>query len=402
LSMTKSLGKRAFSDSLLGKIIPLGSPSLFIFFPCPCKSFYPRLYRTLPLTFIQICEKVCHIMEHVLVGKHPTMEKIRELISMVSDTAFNVLILGETGTGKEVVARLLHRASPRRKEKIIKVNCAALPLTLLESELFGYEKGAFTGAVKFKPGKFELASQGVIFLDEIGDMPLVLQAKLLEVLQNSVFTRLGGTEDVKVNAWVISVTNHDLEKDMKQGLFREDLYYRLNVIKIELPSLSERREDIPLLTEHFVQAYRRNTKTGERFTLNADLERLFQVYHWPGNVRELSSTIIRLLLGDDPENVKSELLNNMEGDGFLFQSIELIPELSGQSRQENNNPSRPDILRPLKDLKAEATKYIEKKAISHALTLAGWNKRRAAEMLKISYKALFYKMNQWGIARVAR
>lgn len=341
-------------------------------------------------------------MEHIFVGKHPAIEKIRELIPMVSDTSFNVLLLGETGTGKEVVARLLHSASPRRKGKIIKVNCAALPLTLLESELFGYEKGAFTGAVRSKPGKFELASDGIILLDEIGDMPFVLQAKLLEVLQSGVFTRLGGIEDVKVDAWVISSTNHDLEKDMKQGLFREDLYYRLNVIKIEIPPLTERIEDIPLLTDHFIQQYRRRMKMGESFVLIKDLEKLFQVYHWPGNVRELSNTIIRLLVGNNPEKIKTELLNNMEQDGFLPPSVESIPELSGQTKQENNNPKKSDIPRSFKDLKAEATKYIEKKAISHALNMTGWNKRQAAKMLKISYKALFYKMNQMGISRLSR
>ncbi|MBW1804147.1 MAG: sigma-54 factor interaction domain-containing protein, partial [Deltaproteobacteria bacterium] len=185
-------------------------------------------------------------MDYALLGNHPAIEKIRELIEMVSDTAFNVLLLGETGTGKEVVARLLHQASSRRNQRFIKVNCAALPLTLLESELFGYEKGAFTGADRFKPGKFELASEGAIFLDEIGDMPLVLQGKLLQVLQSGEFNRLGGTDDVKVNAWVISSTNHDLEKGMEEGLFREDLYYRLNIIKVELQALRDRKEDIDL------------------------------------------------------------------------------------------------------------------------------------------------------------
>ena len=278
-------------------------------------------------------------MKHVLLGKHPSIKKIRELITMVSDTAFNVLILGETGTGKEVVARLLHYASSRRNKRFVKINCAALPSTLLESELFGYKKGAFTGADKSKPGKFELASDGVIFLDEIGDMPLTLQAKMLQVLQSGEFNRLGGTADVKVNAWVIAATHHDLEKDMKVGVFREDLYYRLNIIKIELPSLSERKKDIPLLTNHFVQEYRRDLKIGDRFKLNGDLRKLFQAYHWPGNVRELSSTILRLMVGDDPEKVRLELLTNMEADG-LSPSLKLfwnLPKRQRNVRKEVKN-----------------------------------------------------------------
>ena len=345
-----------------------------------------------------MCVKICHIMEYILIGNHPSIKKIRELITLVSDTAFNVLLLGETGTGKEVVARLLYFASSRQKKRFIKVNCAALPLTLLESELFGYEKGAFTGAEKLKPGKFELASDGVIFLDEIGDMPLVLQAKLLQVLQSGEFPRLGGTEDVKVNAWVISSTNHDLEKDMKHGNFREDLYYRLNIIKIELPPLRERGQDIPLLIEHFLQRHKRELKIDKSFNLDADIRKIFQTYHWPGNVRELSSAILRLMVGDDPEKVKSELLNNMKAGG-ITQPKELIPAPSFMEEGQNKNSVKLDALKSLKDLKAEAASYIEKKAIIYALQTTGWNKKKAAKMLKISYKTLFYKIADLGIDR---
>lgn len=337
-------------------------------------------------------------MKHALIGQHPSIEKIRELIKMVSDTTLNVLILGETGTGKEVVARLLHQASSRRKKKFVKVNCAALPLNLLESELFGYERGAFTGAVRSKPGKFEMASDGVIFLDEIGDMPLDIQAKLLEVLQSGVFNRLGGVKDVKVNTWVISSTNHDLEKDMKLGLFREDLYYRLNIIKIEMPSLQERAMDIPLLTEHFIQEHTRTLKMEEQFTLDPDLQKLFLAYHWTGNVRELSSTILRLMVGDDPEKLKAEILDNMQEKG-LSPPKEIFPKPFDEADRIITG-GEADILKPLKILKAEAAEYIEKKAIRHALNLTDWNKRHAARMLKISYKTLFYKMNQLEIERV--
>jgi two-component system response regulator AtoC len=327
-------------------------------------------------------------MKHLLLGKHPSIEKIRELVAMVSDTAFNVLILGETGTGKEVVARLLHHSSTRRGKRFIKVNCAALPLTLLESELFGYEKGAFTGADRLKPGKFELASEGVSFLDEIGDMPLVLQAMMLHVLQSGEFSRLGGTRAIRVDAWVISSTNHDLEKDMKEGLFREDLFYRLNIIKVEMPPLRERKSDIPLLTDHFIREYRRGLGIGEDFELNGEMMGRFQEYHWPGNIRELSSTILRLMMGDDPAVITSELLCNMKSNG--------VPPGSGlfSFPVDGKQDVREEEVRSLKKVKSEAAEYIERKAILHALNVSGWNKRKTARMLDISYKTLFYKMEK--------
>ena len=336
-------------------------------------------------------------MDYVLIGNHLSIQKIRELIGLVSDTGYSVLLQGETGTGKEVVTRLLHASSPRRDRRFVKVNCAALPLTLLESELFGHEKGAFTGADRFKPGKFELASEGVIFLDEIGDMPMVLQAKLLHVLQSGEFSRLGGTGDVKVNAWTISCTNHDLEKDIKEGLFREDLYYRLNIIKIELPPLREIKEDIPILMEHFTEKHRRNLEIDEHLTLSRGMRQLFQEYHWPGNVRELSSTILRLMLGSDPEAVESELLSGMQSDGVALPMEFSPPHSESAGRQEEGDEGKSGALRSLKDVKIEATRYIEKKAITHALNMTGWNKREAAKMLRISYKALFYKMDDYEI-----
>ncbi|MDY6838701.1 MAG: sigma-54 dependent transcriptional regulator [Thermodesulfobacteriota bacterium] len=333
-------------------------------------------------------------MEYALIGNHPSIQKIRELITMISDTAFNVLIMGETGTGKEVVARLLHRASNRRDKRFIKVNCPALPMTLLESELFGYEKGAFTGADQLKPGKFELASDGVIFLDEIGDMPVVLQAKLLEVLQSGRFSRLGGTRDVQVNSWVIAATNHDLEKDMKDGFFRVDLYYRLNIIKIDIPPLRDRTGDIPLLTKYFVEKHRRDLEMIEPFRLDGDLKKLFDSYAWPGNVRELSNTIAMLMVGYNQEEVSSELLSNMAADDMRAEAVTESsdgPGLPAKDTIERNPP------KSLKDLKVEATRHVEREAIMHALNLTGWNKKEAAKILKISYKALFYKMANVGI-----
>ncbi|HDM10208.1 MAG: sigma-54-dependent Fis family transcriptional regulator [Deltaproteobacteria bacterium] len=338
-------------------------------------------------------------MKYILLGNHPSIEKIRELITVVSDTALNVLITGETGTGKEVVARLLHYTSPRRSRKFVKVNCAALPLTLLESELFGYEKGAFTGADKFKPGKFEIASGGLIFLDEIGDMPPVLQAKLLQVLQSGEFTRLGGTQEVKVNAWVVAATNHDLDHDMQKGKFREDLFYRLNIIRIDIPPLRDRREDIGLLADHFIQKYRTELKIKERYKLDGGLMKLFMEYHWPGNVRELSSTVLRLLVGEDPESIYEEFSRNMEADGFRQPESSMeVPEDIVAPPSEREEAAGKEAI-SLKELKERVTRQIEKRVILYALESSNWNKTKASRVLKISYKTLFYKMKELGIGQ---
>jgi two-component system response regulator AtoC len=333
-------------------------------------------------------------MDYELIGNHPSIQKIRELISLIADTGYSVLLLGETGTGKEVVARLLHAASLRRDKRFVKVNCAALPLTLLESELFGYEKGAFTGAEKFKPGKFEIASDGVIYLDEIGDMPLVLQAKLLEVLQSGEFARLGGTDVVKVSTWVIASTNHDLEKDMKVGKFREDLYYRLNIIKIEMPSLRQRKEDLPLLMDHFTEKYRKELQLSEGFSISEEMRKVFNDYSWPGNVREMASAILRLMIGDDHLIVKSDLLEGITGKGLLQGEEEFVSV--GEEEDEEGGKTKKTSL---KQIKARAAENIERKVIMGALRTAAWNKRETARMLRISYKALFNKLNGLGIGR---
>ena len=324
-----------------------------------------------------------------LIGKHKSMNKIRELVGMVSDMDLNVLIVGETGTGKDVVARYLHSLSSRRKKSFIKVNCAALPLMLLESELFGYEKGAFTGATELKPGKFEIASGGVIFLDEIGDMPMVIQAKLLNVLQNNEFCRLGGTMNIRPDVRVITATNHDLNKDIKSGNFREDLFYRLNVIKIEMPPLRERKEDIPLLSKHFINKNIIDLNLDTHLSISQEIKSLFQVYHWPGNVRELSSIILRLMLDDEGENVKDLLLKNIEMAGI------------DPSYEEANIDSKEtigyDTKKSIKVLRNEAINYIERKAITHVLKMTDGNKSKASRKLNISYKTLYTKIHDLGI-----
>ncbi|HUV59072.1 MAG TPA: sigma-54 dependent transcriptional regulator [Desulfatiglandales bacterium] len=325
-------------------------------------------------------------MDIKLIGNSQSIRNIKELIKVVANTALSVIIYGETGVGKEVVARELHQLSDRKKKRFVKVNCAALPSELLESELFGYEKGAFTGATRFKPGKFEVASDGIIFLDEIGDIPLHLQAKLLHVLQSGEFSRLGG-HDVKVNTWVITATNHDLERDLSEGRFREDLYYRLNIIKIDMPPLRERKEDIPLLVEHFVTKYRSELDIPESFTIDSHMMDYFLKYDWPGNVRELANTIQRLMVLDD----RDELIQKM------FSEPDTIDLKAGL--MDNNPELESDVeeVVPLKLLKANAGKYIERKVIAHALNITGGNKVKAAKILNISYKALFYKMNDLGL-----
>src|SRR4051794_18612129 len=229
----------------------------------------------------------------MLFGNSSAMAEVKDLIERVSDTDVTVLIRGESGTGKELVARALHEKSLRKEKPFVKVNCAALPTELLESELFGFEKGAFTGAIQHKPGKFEFANRGTMFLDEIGDMSFPLQAKLLQVLQDGEFSRLGGKNDVQVDVRVITATNRDLETAVADGSFREDLYFRLNVVTINLPPLRERREEIPLLTEHFLKKY--SVQYNKPLAaVTPDLARMFMQYDWPGNVRQLENLIKRM------------------------------------------------------------------------------------------------------------
>ena len=327
-----------------------------------------------------------------IVGRSPAIRRIKELILQVADTDLSVVIYGESGVGKEVVARALHACSHRAKAPFIKVNCAAIPGDLLESELFGYEKGAFTGADKSKPGKFELANGGAIFLDEIGDMPLRLQSKLLHVIEDQVFARLGAQKEIKVDVWIISATNHDLEEEIAQGNFREDLYYRLNIIKIVIPPLRERKEDIPLLVDYFARIYCNRYRVSD-FKFPDSLMKLFVSYQWPGNVRELENYVKRLVVLRDFEEVEEEIKNlsaaltgestpRSQGDPF-FQA--LSRELA---RAEEGQVS-------LKEVKKRISALVDNRIIEIVLRQTGGNKRKAAEALGISYKALLYKIREF-------
>ena len=303
-----------------------------------------------------------------IIGESAEMKKVFSLIEKVSVSDSTVLILGESGTGKELVATTIHYQSNRKGRPLIKVNCAALPEGLIESELFGHERGAFTGAVKRKPGRFELANGGTIFLDEIGDLPLSTQSKILRVIQERQFERVGGTVTLNVDVRIIAATNKDLEAEVKAGRFREDLFYRLNVIPIILPPLRERREDIPGLIEFFMDRYRKKLVKNVRFSRHA-VEMLL-AYDYPGNVRELENIIERCVTLSIAEVIgKDELPSFITSD----------------------TPGTKSLF--LSDIAADA----EKGHIIRVLQTTQGNKTKAAEILGISRKTLWEKMNSYGI-----
>jgi two-component system response regulator AtoC len=311
------------------------------------------------------------------------MERVRDLVERIADTDVPVLLVGESGVGKDVIARRIHAQSRRAARPFVKINCAALPAELLESELFGHERGAFTGAHAEKPGKFELAHQGTIFLDEIGEMDPRLQAKLLQVLQDEEFYRVGGRRPVRVDARVLTATNRVLEVAIRQGTFREDLFYRLNVVTVRVPPLRERKEEIGPLVRHFADKYRRRYRGGLEEVPPEVMER-FQAYDWPGNVRELENLVRRLVVLRDPAMVLGEL-----GTGGPHAP-------AGPPNTVREVPASPDD-EPLKEVARRAARVAEREAILRALKRTGWNKRKAAKRLQVSYKALLYKIRDCGI-----
>ena len=327
----------------------------------------------------------------LLGGDNPKMREVRETIEQVADTDITVLVRGESGTGKELVARALYQLSGRSERAFVKVNCAALPSELLESELFGFEKGAFTGAQKRKLGKFEYANRGTIFLDEISEMAPGLQAKLLQVLQDGEFSRLGGESDVKVDTRIIAATNRNLEEAVRTGEFREDLYYRLNVVTVLLPPLRDRIDAVPLLAEHFLavysEQYRKETQPLSNETMN-----IMMGYRWPGNVRELENMIKRMVvLGNEQAVLKEIQRQDMtvaatapSEDGLDLGSL-------GAELSEGGGFD-------LKAISKQAARVAEKKVIERVLTQTRWNRKEAAQRLQISYKALLYKMKENGLS----
>ena len=318
-----------------------------------------------------------------LIGDGPGMLQIKAVIEQVADSELTVLIRGKSGTGKEIVARMLHNLSSRKGGPFVKVNCAAIPRELLEAELFGHEKGAFTGAHKTKQGRFELADKGTIFLDEIGDMPMELQSKLLQVLEQYEFMRVGGVKTIKVDTRIVCATNRDLERALKEGTIREDLFYRLNEVSVDLPLLRERKEDIPLLIEHFLQKYY-PIYNKEYRPLSPAAQELLQNFDWPGNVRQLENIIKQIVVRED-ENV---VLDTIKGE-----RDELTPStvLAGShSDQESFS---------LKKRVGAAIAAEEKTLIGGALTKTNWNRRKAAQLLDISYRSLLYKIKDYQIGQ---
>ncbi len=338
-------------------------------------------------------------MENYIIGVSQNICRIRELIDQVADTGLNTVIHGETGVGKELVVQCLYQKSNRVGKPFVKVNCAALPDSLLESEMFGYEQGAFTGAERRKRGKFEQAHGGVLFLDEIGDMSLRLQSKLLHVLQGGDFTPLGSEKTVKTDTWVIAATNHELETDMQNGEFREDLYYRLSTIKIYIEPLRNRPEDIPYLIDHYIKEYT-NQFNGKKLARpgSKTIDKLIS-YHWPGNVRELQNILKRIMiLGEDEETI-DDLLSaagkreNAVGVQSAIGKPSIPIELFGLNGENAANLSSLS----LKKIRKKALDRVEKEVITYVLEKTGWNRSKATKILNISYKTLLYKIKDLGI-----
>jgi len=323
-----------------------------------------------------------------LLGHNPMMAEVRELIERVARTDVTVLVRGESGTGKEIVARALHGASLRRGKPFIKVNCAALPTELLESELFGFERGAFTGALQAKPGKFEFAHHGTMFLDEIGETTPPLQAKLLQVLQDGEFSRLGGKGDVRVDVRIVTATNRDLERAVDEGQFREDLFFRLNVVCITLPPLRERKDDIQLLTQHLLKKYSAHYDRPLP-ELSAETTQLFMDYDWPGNVRELENAIQRFVVLGSEYPIQTGFSQPRSPRPM---TTPVVPQ-SGAPEPPPAVPPAPENV-SLKKVGRTAARAAERELIVKMLQRTRWNRKEAAGILGISYKALLYKIKE--------
>ena len=354
---------------------------------------------------------------NLLFGLSDRMNKVQAVLDQVAGTDITVLITGESGTGKELVAKALHKASDRVNDPFVKVNCAALPRELLESELFGFEKGAFTGAHRRKYGRFEMAQNGTILLDEISEMHLDLQSKLLHVLQEKQFFRIGGEREVKANCRILCATNKNLERMVEEGTFRRDLFYRVNVVNIVVPPLRERKEDIPLIADYFLGRYTRMYNR-ESMKLPAKLVELFLDYSWPGNVRELENNVKRfIILGNDAQLITefqrkqetgqySAVPNDSQGvepvaAGARQGSARRIPPKEQATPSGGNGGESPGghvaDKATLKEVGKIAQRTAEKILIEQVLNKTRWNRRKAAQILDISYKALLYKIKECGL-----
>src|SRR5690349_8250590 len=314
--------------------------------------------------------------DSVVFGRSEVMQALREKLDKVASANVPVLIQGESGTGKDIIARMVHGFSPWKSGPFVKVNCPAIPGTLLESELFGYERGAFTGAYGSKPGRVEMAHRGTLFLDEISELDMSLQSKLLQLLQDGQFCRIGAQEDKKVEVRVVCATNRKLEEEIENGSFRQDLFYRINVVNLHLPALRERRADIEDLAIYFLEYYNRKYNCRAK-ALSSELISVLQKYHWPGNIRELENLIKRYVILGNEDAISSDLVTR---------------------EQEYFNPEIPiDGQISLKKITRQAVRELERKVILKVLQAHHWNRKQAARALSISYRALLYKIRDAGL-----
>ncbi|MBN2332649.1 MAG: sigma-54-dependent Fis family transcriptional regulator [Deltaproteobacteria bacterium] len=325
-----------------------------------------------------------------IISQSESMKRVKEVVEQIADTDVTVLIHGDTGVGKELVANRIHFLSKRASSPFVKINCAALPENLLESELFGFERGAFTGALRNKPGKFEQAGRGSIFLDEIGEMSLALQTKLLQVLQDRTCCRLGGTQEIPVRCRILVATNRNLEEEIGRGFFRSDLYYRLNVVNIYVPSLKNRVDDIPLLVDYFLKSY--NERYGRKRKISYKVIDELMVYDWPGNVRELENWMRRFVILGSGSGWQQE-------EGGKKQSAELLLHDVSPTVNIDLLLAQSDRL-PLRQVVNEMVAADERGYLLKMLERANFNKKKAAGMLQVSYKAFLYKLKACGLDKV--
>jgi two-component system, NtrC family, response regulator AtoC len=354
---------------------------------------------------------------HMLLSSSERMAEVRDLIDRVADTDVTVLVRGESGTGKELVARAVYSSSLRREKPFVKVNCAALPAELLESELFGFERGAFTGAIQHKPGKFEFANHGTMFLDEVSEMSPALQAKLLQVLQDGEFARLGGKHDVHVDVRIIAATNRDLEQAVAEAQFREDLFFRLNVVCIHLPPLRDRRDEIPKLADYFLKKYSVQYHKPP-LDLSQAAMKLFMDYEWPGNIRELENLVKRAVVLGSETSIRSEINQGMAQAAHRLSlrapaaavAVAGADVAAARSGVAERGPASPTAIAAaaaeignysLKDVSRTAAREAERALIFKMLNQTRWNRKETAEILGISYKALLYKIKENGLDKAS-
>jgi len=319
-----------------------------------------------------------------IVGEHPAMKEASQMVQRVAATESTVLLLGESGTGKELFARAIHHLSPRSAQPLVALNCAAIPEGLVENELFGHERGAYTGAGARKIGKLELAHRGTLFLDEIGELPLAIQSKLLRVLEEKRFERVGGTQEIQANVRILAATNKDLQQAVREKTFREDLYFRISAVPITIPPLRERGDDVLLLAEHFLERFRGEFRK-PHLRLSDDTRSRLRAYPWPGNVRELQNAIERATILAAGEEIDERALQ--------------LPEARPEPREMPEGMLAEDFLweGPLEEVSQRAITHVERFKIQNALRETKWNKTRAAEKLGVSYKTLLTKIRILGL-----